>query len=109
MQWSIIDTAGRRVIEDTYENLAFATLDRVRVQRNQKWGVIDARQGDLILPFEYDEMHTFVPGCDVVGGCKDEEWRLIGIDGRARSGRFARIGFLSCGVMLTKSLEGREG
>ncbi len=61
-KWGVRTTIGKDIIKPIYDDILHWSEDHVRVRLVDKWGVINLRNGDEILPIKFDLISDLIDG-----------------------------------------------
>lgn len=60
--WSIYNKRGKAIEIGKFDNVLYSCENRIRVNKNGKYGFINSENGSLIIPCIYDEAYNFNEG-----------------------------------------------
>lgn len=95
--YTYIDTCGRTVLPDTYEELSWGFSPYARVRKNNRYGLI-GKDGEVVMPILFQEIRS---NCDNGESypCKIEDrWGIYTLGKGIEMTPFDEIGFFSEGL-----------
>lgn len=107
MSWTLINTSGQRVLDDTFENVLAPSLRRLTIRDGDNWGLMNGESQEWIIQPRYDELMSFPTV--VSGGNRGGKYVLVQDNGQEiGKSHFDMMGYFYDGL-ATAIFEGQYG
>ncbi len=76
-KYGVVNTDGKLIAKCEYDNMPFERNGYIVLNKDDKYGLIDALNGNVVIPFEYEHLDDFSE--DLIAAEKNQKYGFINI------------------------------